>query len=112
MREPEKIHPLKIGLIGYNREQTLHELLMLYKENFEQIIRVEEHRVEFKDGTEIRAIYNENDTRGIRFDQVILCDDERWNIWEERKNIIDNVLWDIAGYSCVPEEYIIMKCEY
>ena len=108
----EDIRPLMIGLIGYNMEQTEYGLWVLSNENSDQVDCVERHRIKFNDGTEIRAIYNENSACGRRFDQIILFDDEKWNIYEKRRDLIEYVFWHMANYSCVPEEYIVMKLEY
>jgi hypothetical protein len=108
----EVVRPLKIGFIGYNREQTDTGLEQFVKSNKDQVTHFARCEVVLEDGTKIVPIYNEDNVRGKKFDQIILCDDERWNIWEKRKDLIEYVFWYMAGHSCIPEEYIVMKCEY
>ena len=112
MREPETLYPLKIGLIGYNTKQTEYGLRVLAHENNEKVRYFTKDRIVFEDETEIYAIRNIDNVRGKKLDQLILCDDERWHIWTDRKIFIENVLSYIMGHTCVPNEHIVMKFEY
>lgn len=112
MREPEKLYPLKIGLIGYNRQQTQHGMRVFAYENRDKVCYFTKNKIILEDETEIHAIYNMNDVRNKMFDQLILCDDERWNVLEERKAFIEDVLRYITSYSCVPYDFLVMKFEY
>ena len=112
MRELEKLYPLKIGLIGYNTKQTQYGMQVLAHENSDKVCCFTKNKVVLEDETEIYAIYNMNNVRGRKFDQLILCDDERWNILEERKTFIEDVLHYITNHSCVPDNFLVMKFEY
>ena len=112
MREPETLYPLKIGLIGYNTKQTEYGLRVLAHENSEKVRYFTKDKIIFEDETEIHAIHNIDNVRGRKFDQLILCDDERWCIWKERRILIENVLSYIMGHTCVPDEHIVMNLEY
>lgn len=49
---------------------------------------------------------------GHDLDQLILFDDERWMIKQKRCNFIKQIIDRcINGYSCVPEEFQIIKYE-
>ena len=108
----ENIRPLKNGLIGYDVKQTDICMKQLVEDNKHEVAHFVRCEIVLKDGTEIVPIYNEDNVRGKKFDQIILCDDKRWNIYENRKDLIEYVFWHMASYSCVPEEYIIIKLEY
>ena len=109
----EQIKPLKIALIGYNREQTINALKIFFENNKEDVICFNKYGrfILFKDETVIQAIFNEDNLRGQRFDQLILCDDSRWNIKIRRRGFIDYVRLNMMSHSCVPEDYQIMHYE-
>ena len=110
----EQIRPLKIGLIAYNREQSQSAIKDFAKNNEEQIIFFSKDKIKLRDGTEIYVLHdNEYDLRGRKFDQLILCDDDRWDIIHQKGDFIARVLNNNVFYnSCVPYDYIVMKYEY
>ena len=107
----ETFHPLKIGLIGYNNEQTRYGLKYLAENNSEQVKYITKEELALNDDTVIYALYNEKNAFGVKLDQIILFDDEKWNILEKRKDFIQHILLYTYGHSCVPDEYVVMKCE-
>ena len=116
IREIEQIAPLKIGFIGYNSQLTQNGLRQFVENNEENvaIFRYQKSYIRLKDGTEMVGLY-ENRVGGLsghRFDQIILFDDERWNITTHRYDFIKQIIEKcVKWYSCVPEEYQILKYE-
>lgn len=116
IREIEKVVPLKIGFIGYNSQLTQDGLIQ-FAENNKEDVAIFKHRTSYirlKDGTEIAGLYENrpDGLRGHKFDQIILFDDERWNITAHRYDFIKQVIGRcVSWYSCVPEEYQILKYE-
>lgn len=116
IREIERIKPLKIGFIGYNSQLTQDGLIQFAENNKEdvEIYKCRASYIRLKDGAEIVGLYeNRPDAlRGHRFDQIVLFDDERWNITARRYDFIKQVIEKcVSWYSCVPEEYQILKYE-
>ena len=116
MREPEKYNPLTIGLMGYNTEQTFYGMQFFENNNKEQIKSYGSNglNIILNDGTRIIPIFpNLNLDLYIRhnkLDQLILFDDERWNIETVHKDLIAKILHEcILDYTCVPNNYIIMR---
>lgn len=114
MKEVEEIRPLKLGLIGYNREQTFEGMKYLAKNNAENVERFSKtgHLIKMKDGTKIFALTDEYFIRGHRLDQIILFDDSRWDIVHKQSDFICHIIdYCINGYSCVPDEFVVLKYE-
>lgn len=116
MREPEKYNPLTIGLMGYSTEQTFYGMQFFENNNIEQIKSHGSNGLDIilNDDTKIIPILPNLDfdlfVRGKKFDQLILFDDERWNIKTVHKDLINKILHQcIFGYTCVPYDYIIME---
>lgn len=109
----EQIKPLKIGLIAYNRVQSELAIKDFIKNNEDQIDSFTKNKVMLKDGTTIHVLNDMNDLRGYRLDQLMLCDDYRWDINYHRDSFIMAAL-QLAIYprSCVPNDFIIMEYEY
>lgn len=116
IREIEQIVPLKIGFIGYNSQLTQDGLRKFAKNNKEdvEIFNYRQSYIRLKDGTEIFGLYENriSDLRGRRLDQLILFDDERWEIKWKRCNFNKQIMERcLSGYSCVPEEFQILEYE-
>ena len=116
IREIEQILPLKIRFIGYNSQLT-QDGLRQFVENNKEDVEIFEYRqsyIRLKDGTEIFGLYENkiDNLRSRRLNQLILFDDERWNITAHRYDFIKTIIERCMNwYSCVPEEYQILKYE-
>ena len=112
MTRVEQIRPLKIGLIAYNRKQAELALRDFVENNEEQIVYFSKDNIKLKDGTIIHALHDiDNSLRGLMLDQLMLCDDCRWNVIHNRSELIKDTYMRIYNHSCVPDDYIIMKYE-
>lgn len=116
IKEIEQIVPLRIGFIGYNSQLTQDGLRQFVENNEEdvEIFKYRQSYIRLKDGTEIVGLYENrvDGLRGHRLDQLILFDDERWEIKWDRYDFIRRIIERcIEGYSCVPEEFQILKYE-
>ena len=103
-----------MGFIGYNRRLTLDGMGKFAEDNKEDVkwFYKDRSRMQLKDGTEIFAL-DEKDTtyRWLRLDQLILFDDNRWEIKSKRYEFIVRVLSDLMWCSCIPDEFKILEYE-
>lgn len=119
MNRESDIRSLKIGFMAYNAKLT-HDLFKWFCKNNENLITkydISKYKAEakFKDGTRVFAILTtpyKPFWRGVRMDQLILCDDERWEIYHERHNDIYNLKEYNMSVSNIPEEFQILECLY
>ena len=110
----EKIRPLKLGFIGYNSNLTLSGMRDFVKNNKEDIdfFSPNKRYLHLKNGTEIYALFeNSNNLRGYDLDQLILYDDNRWEIKSHRYNFIVWILENLMYRSCVPDRFKILEYE-
>lgn len=108
----EEIKPLKIAMISYDRSNMKIAIDSFIDNNLEQIEAGTKKKITLKDGTEIVPIYKKDDLKGKYFDQMMICDDYRWNILSSNEDLISYTYIDLAYKSCVPEEFFTMKYEY
>ena len=110
----EQARPLNIAFLGYNATTTRKGFQMMIEENKDQIEKVTNGgcRALLKDGTMIVAILSDCNLRGYKFDQLILCDDERWKIYGHKAELIDDILSYNMGLSYVPDEFKVLKIDY
>lgn len=119
--EPEDISKpiyFDIAILGYNNDLTRYGLRQLAENNKEQVEKlkwganVNNCELFLKDGTRIRAIgYGEHWLHGYKFDQLILFDDDRWNIEIHKKDEIRMIMACTMYMSNVPEEHQILYYE-
>ena len=116
MRKPEEYNPLTIGLMGYNTQQTYYGMQLFESNNREQIKSHGSNGLDIilNDETRIVPISPSLNfdlyLRGRRLDQLILFDDERWNIETRHTDLIIKILHEcILYHTCVPNDYIIMR---
>lgn len=96
-----------IAFIGYNEEQTRRYLEDLVKVNNDQVLHFSRRDgiVYLMDGTKITAVKPVPEfLRGRQFDQVIVADDRRLNVFERRYPEIMELGHRMVG-SQVPECY-------
>lgn len=108
------IKPLVIGVMGYNTVLTHKGMTEILKNNKDDIRYVSRdcNFIMMKDGTSIIPIYDSgNMHRGRKFDQLILFDDNRWQIKEHRCACIEEFVMYYMNYSCVPKEFQILEYE-
>lgn len=114
MREIEKICPLKMGLIGYNTTLTLKGIKDFAKNNKDdvEVFKPSSSYLRLKDGTEIFGLFeNVSGLRGYDLDQLILYDDDRWEIKQHKYKFIAWLLENRMYRSCVPDEFKILEYE-
>lgn len=116
IREIEQIVQLKIGFIGYNTQLTQDGLRKFAKNNKEdlEIFNYRQSYIRLKDGTEIFGLYENSigELRCQRLDQLILFDDNRWEIKWKRYDFIKNIMERcLSCYSCVPDDFQVLEYE-
>ncbi|MHC1723057.1 MAG: hypothetical protein AB9836_07645 [Aminipila sp.] len=102
---------LEIAVIGYNRKTTLHMLKRLTENDTGKIIDSTNNSVTMSDGTIYRGVFESRNLDGIRFDQMIITDDERWTIFEKQYDVIQIVKMSLL-HSYVPKEYQVIRYPY
>ncbi len=109
----ERVRSLELAFMGYNNPQTKKAFQQFARDNKGEIRTdlSEYGLLVLKDGTRITEIFPGEASRGIHgyhFDQLILADDSRKEIYSTRWKEIDSLLYRNLTYSCVPEEYKIL----
>ena len=107
--------PLNIAILGYNVKQTIAGLRQITENNIEQVITINKttHTVLLKDGTKLQAILSldERSLQGKHFDQLMLFDDNRWDIRDYRLKDIFYITNVGMRQSVIPEEFQIIEYE-
>lgn len=93
---------IKIAFMGYNQVQTYMYFREFAEVNAEAIDRVDFKKglILLKDGTVIMRVYPGQHLDGYRFDQYILADDTRGQIYSYQR---DSVAW--LRYCCATSRY-------
>jgi len=106
--------PYRLAFLGYNAKLTECGLWEFVQNNKEQIANFDRTRniVRLIDGTIIQGVLGVDPVflRGSRFDQLILFDDERWQIYYHRSEDIGVIIERMCG-SIVPEEFQVLEYE-
>lgn len=106
-----EIRPLCIAFMGYNLEQTTVCFRQFARDNAESIKAAKPNRLVLKDGTMIlpfpAARVRVARMDGYRFDQLIIADDRRKNIYHAAAAEIRRIIGSAMIHSCVPGEYQI-----
>lgn len=107
--------PLRLALMGYNWELSKKGLRQLVENNKGQVGQFNESKFRsvayLNDDTTITAIGPGQDFRGHKYDQLILFDDDRWHILQDKAAAIQAVIEQTLYMSYVPEEFQIIKYE-
>lgn len=105
-----------MALLGYNQKTTELGLKYFVRNNAEQVEDVDwfGKKIRLKDGSTIRGIISVDELclHGKRFDQLILFDDNRWEIEWHRSEDIRTIKALTMYVSVIPEEFQIIKYEY
>lgn len=112
--EREPFEYFDIAFLGYNNKLTKYGLGQFLRNNAEQILKADMATLTayFKDGTTIKGLIGIDDRlRGFRFDQLILFDDERWEIEWHRAEDIRIIKALTMQLSNVPKEFQVLKYE-
>jgi len=64
------------------------------------------------DGTRYKSFPTYNHARGHSIDQIIIVDDNRWEVYQQQAELIDWLKYRLECTSCVPEEFQIQEFEY
>lgn len=106
--------PLEIAFMGYNDNLTRIAFIQFARDNAEEIVEYRRTWCEYlrlKDGTKIIKITPGRvyfGVDGYRFDQLILADDRRKEIYSARWREISLLMQTAMNYSRVPEAYKIL----
>lgn len=107
---------LTIGFMGYNQKLTNSLFKWFCENNKEELVQCRfggwNPTVVFKDGTQIIPIFSPSQQRGLKLDQLILCDDDRWNIYSNRFSDIEIIRLCNMSITNVPEEFQILEYLY
>lgn len=108
----EQIRPLEIAFMGRNLNITNLFLRQFAEDNEEQVAHKQRGRLVLKDGTRIEAVSPHMVQMlfdGRRYDQLILADDTRGILGDCAVHEIEVACWYALRYSCVPEEFQILR---
>ena len=114
--EEEPFEHFDIAFLGFNNKLTRVGFREFIENNREQVLRAEKGALTayLKDGTRIKGITNTNlsTLSGHKFDQLILSDDERWEIEWVRLHVICKIAEHTMDCSNIPKEFQILRYEY
>jgi hypothetical protein len=103
---------LNIGILGYNSELSEYGFKQIVKNNKEQIKFISSKCIAiFKDGTELRVINPNSELRGYKIDQLILFDNNKWEIYSHRNEDIRLIKTLLMFSSNIPKEFQILEYE-
>jgi adenylate kinase len=89
---------INIAVVGYNNDLSLKAARELATNDMDsEIVLANKNTIMMKDGTHYIPIGNANQIRGCRYDQIILVDDERWEVLVKRANDINEVRLMLSG---------------
>lgn len=103
--------PYKIAFIGFNATLTDKGLRDFARDNEEQLRSYSYNRREavLEDGTIVKALgIDRSNLCGRVFDQIILCDDERWSILYKRAKDIELIKDLCMRRTIVPDEFQVL----
>ena len=107
--------PLNIAVLGYNSKLSVEGVKQLIKNNEEQFVvfNVSRGTAVLKDGPRLEAITDpsEQTLRGKSIDQLILFDDDRWEIVWSRAHDIELIQAMTMQRTIVPKKFQILKYE-
>lgn len=107
---------LNLAILGYTTKLSYKGLAQLARNNAEQVLKcdIRQGYLILKDGTNIKALnYGDIDQqmRGTFIDQLILFDDDRWDIGWDKAKEIDEILTCMSYRSRVPEDFRFIQYE-
>jgi hypothetical protein len=107
---------LVVGFMGYNSKLTNDLFKWFCDNNREEIVESRfgnwDSFAIFNDGTKVIPIRSSQNQRGLKIDQLILCDDERWEIYRKRYDDISLTRLTSMSITNVPDEFQILECLY
>ena len=104
---------MKIGVLGYNSNLTKEALWHIaHADEDAELLTLSTIAAFMSDGTIYDPVKTGQANRGIKYDQIILVDDYRWEILNKQKDIINDFKFCELKYSCVPEDFQILKYEW
>ena len=95
---------LRIAVIGYDVYRTLKACEYIATEA-DSVAVARKHMgcYVMGDGTTYMPIFNEQNLRGMYFDQMIVVDDERYNVFRVKNDIIQQCSMRLYPDSCIPD---------
>lgn len=113
--EEEPFEHFDIAFLGFNSKLTRVGFREFIENNREQVLRAEKGALTatLRDGTRIKGLcrVDYKGLIGYRFDQLILSDDERWEIEWVRLHDICKIMEYTMDCSNVPKEFQILRYE-
>lgn len=106
---------LNIAVVGYNYELSCEAIRLLADNDVNNNINTvicRKDLIEMNDRTRYKAFPTYNHARENIIDQVIIVDDNRWNVYQQQFELINWLKYRMECTSCVPEEFQIQKYEY
>lgn len=108
------LRKLSIGLIAYSSQITkdiiIPSLRDLEKRRQEKMASMSPDNLKIEDDTQYIMLYDIRKTRGLRIDQLLICDDSRWLIRDKQRKLINNAK-TLLTRSCLPEEFRVLELE-
>lgn len=97
-------------MIGYNHEQEMQALKEIVRMENYACRAINTNRIITLDGTKYFTISDKLLSCGIELDQLIIADDNRWNVYQEKRSLIKQAKLRLFK-SCVPDDFLIIELE-
>lgn len=103
---------LTVAIVGFNYEQSKQALFEIATNDVDASIKYKtQDEIRMSDGTRYVAFPTHNHVRGWCIDQVIVADDDRWNVFAQQYELLDWLQYRMV-HSCVPDEFRIQRYEW
>lgn len=105
-------HILNIAIVAFNYELSKRALWEIANNDTNSKIKVRtKDYIIMEDGTKYKIFPTYNHVRGHCIDQLIIVDDDRWEVYNQQHELIDWIKYRMF-MSCVPEEFQIQEYEW
>ena len=106
------MNSLTIGVVAYNYKLSCNAIKELaHNDETSTPRKLSMGYCEMQDGTIYKCFSTEEKTRGLRIDQIILVDDDRWEVDWQQFELIDSLKHRMY-MSYVPDEFQIQRYEW
>lgn len=109
---------LRVAVIGYNAPCSIRAMYEVARacEDDRPIFNVRDRRVVMESGTVFEAIIGDcrdwHRYKGFKYDQLIIVDDQRFQVLISRSGILEQLFEALNDRSCVPEEFRVQFYEW
>lgn len=103
---------LNIAIVAFNYELSKKAMREIAYNDVDSKIKIKQYDyIIMEDDTRYKIFPTYNHVRGHCIDQLIIVDDDRWEVYAQQYELIDWIKYRMF-MSCVPEELQIQRYEW